>query len=106
MSLFDGMAGIVRDVMGEAVTIAPIGADPITVMAVFRETPVFFDGAEGGQIPGNQPELICAPEVADLIRNGARVKPPNGKTYAYYAAVNDTANPAPDHNVRVLLVLT
>lgn len=105
MSVFDGLAGVVRGVLGGDVTIAPADGPHITARAVFRETPEYFDGAEGGRAMAIQPELVCAPEIAELVKKGARVLPPNGKTYVYYAPARDNANPASDHNVRVLLVL-
>lgn len=69
MSIFDGMSGILNDVLGDPVIIHPSDALPTTVQAVFRREPIEVQSDEG------EPILILAPTLKvrrDLVPNIAR----------------------------------
>lgn len=65
MSLFDGMAEIFRDTLGEPVVYTPAGGAPVTIEAIYFDTPltVVLDG-EGIPVDNRNKELHVA--AADL----------------------------------------
>lgn len=81
-SVFDGVAGLIRGVLGGTVTIYPNGVAKVLTAAVFREEPLLASGGfEEAQVTVVQPFLRAdRRDVVDL-KVGDTVDPHNGKTY-------------------------
>ena len=67
-SIFDGLAGVVADVFGAPVTIAPGGASPVTIQAVLRQRQIEV-AAEDGEPVIMLETVLRAPsaDVATLV---------------------------------------
>ncbi|TQS74024.1 hypothetical protein ERN12_05955 [Rhodobacteraceae bacterium] len=81
MGVFEGMAGVLSDVLGAPVRYLPATGRPRDIQSIFREEPVTVTGDDGRDV------LIVAPSwrvsrdlVAELAR-GDLVQPGNGRTY-------------------------
>lgn len=85
MSLFDGMTGILADVFGAPVTWTPRNAPPVSLRAVFRETPVRVPTEDGGETLTVSPTLTVQRPAADSIVRGDTIEPGNGRSYRVIA---------------------
>ena len=79
--LFDGVAGLLADVLGAPVTYTPAGGAPRTIQSLFREAPVEAIDAD------NHPALTVAPtwrvqrHLVPELAHGDRIQPGNGRPY-------------------------
>ncbi|MVO14813.1 head-tail joining protein [Parasedimentitalea huanghaiensis] len=80
-SYFDGMAGLLTNILGSSVSHTPVGGEKHTLEAVFREEPVEVTGEDGRDVLVLAPTLkVPADQVAGIVR-GSLIDPANGKTY-------------------------
>lgn len=95
MSLFDGMAGILCDVMGSPVIWQPLAGAEAEITSAFREEPMEVLGADGFPIIVSQPTWRVAADRVPGWQRGDLIVPGNGKTYRIDNAV-PSASPAAD----------
>jgi len=94
-SIFDGIAGTLNAVFGDAVTWTPAGGEAQTVQAVFRRQPVRVDGPDGSETLTELPSLKVQRPLAESLSWGDVISPGDGNTYAVRAG-HPTGSPAAD----------
>jgi len=94
-NVFDGMASVISDTLGDTVTITPITGVPYDLVAVFREEPEQFDLASGGSVPMLSPTLSAPKDRLAVLAPGDVVDPKNGKTYRVISSLS-AGSPAAD----------
>ena len=80
-SIFDGMAPLLNDIFGSAVTWTPAGGVATTITARFREEPVRVLDEDGREILMTAPSLRLPKSEAASVALGDRIAPGNGRTY-------------------------
>jgi len=101
-SIFDGAAGLIRGVIGGAVTIYP-GGVATDIEAVFREEPMLASGGyESEQITVVQPVLRADRRDVFALAVGDIVDPHNGKAYRVVSDLPQ-GSPADDATVEIEL---
>lgn len=93
--LFDGMGTIVAGVLGAPVTVTPLGGNPRSIEAAFREGPRMVAGEDGFERQTVLPTLTgLQSDLADLVPGGI-VEPGNGRSYKVTGWM-PTGSPASD----------
>lgn len=95
MSLFDGMAGLLCDVMGGPVIWQPLAGAETEITSVFREEPMEVLGTDEFPVIVSQPTWRVAADRVEGWQAGDLIQPGNGKTYRIANAV-PSASPADD----------
>lgn len=95
MSIFDGMAGVLGGIFGDAVTWTPAGGTATAIRGIFREVPVEIAAEDGSAVLAVQPMLKVQRPAADAIKTDDAVAPGNGRTYRI-AARHPSGSPAAD----------
>jgi hypothetical protein len=94
-ALFDGLAGLLNDVFGSAVTHTPQGGSSRVIKAVFRDEPESVTDREGYQYLVTVPTLrVLKADAADIARDDT-IEPGNGVTYIVLNA-QPNGSPASD----------
>jgi hypothetical protein len=94
-SVFDGMAGILTDVLGDPVTYIPAGGVPRSVPSVFRREPINITDPDGREVLIMAPTWRVQRDLAPEARRGDRILAPDGLTYDL-VNVQPTGSPAAD----------
>lgn len=82
MSVFDGMAGLLNDVLGGPVTFVDSATNAqVTVTAVFREEPIEVAGENGGLVLIEQPSVRVPQTLAPGLKRGDRVILGDGRQF-------------------------
>lgn len=96
MSVFDGMAGLLNDVLGGPVTFVDAGTGAqVTVAAMFREEPIEVAGEQGGFVLIEQPTVRVPNTLAPGLRRGDQVIVPDGRQFRIESTIG-TGSPAAD----------
>lgn len=93
--IFDGLAALLNDVFGSAVTHTPQGGEARVIQAIFRDEPETVTDREGNQYLVTAPTLRVQKADADLIAREDQIEPGNGITYIVLNAQPD-GSPASD----------
>lgn len=94
-SIFDGMAGILADVVGSLVAYQPRSGDLRDLQSVFREAPIEIEGADGHEVLISAPSWRVARDLAPEVRRGDHITVSGGRVFKIMN-VHPTASPARD----------
>ncbi len=93
--IFDGLAGLLTDVLGSPVTYQPRAGATRDVASIFRERPIEVEGADGQIVRIDAPSWrVCRTLVEDPGR-GDQILLPDGRIFTVQA-VHRTGSPAAD----------
>ncbi|MFV0303563.1 MAG: hypothetical protein ACK5IP_22300 [Paracoccus sp. (in: a-proteobacteria)] len=95
VSIFDGMAGIFSDVLGESVGYRPQGGISRDVVSIFREAPIEVEGADGQIVRIDAPTWRVRRDLAPEVRRGDQIVLQDGRTFSVMV-VHPTGSPASD----------
>ena len=74
-SVFDGLASAITGAFGEAVTLTDTTGAAAAVQAIFRESPIEFETADGRPMAVVTPNLRVRKDLAPLVARGWTVVP-------------------------------
>ena len=94
-NLFDGIASVISETLGDTVTITPLAGGAYDVVAIFREEPEYFELEQGGRVPTIRPALSVPADQLTALQVGDVVGPINGKTYRVISS-QTAGSPAAD----------
>ncbi|WP_041527107.1 head-tail joining protein [Paracoccus aminophilus] len=93
--IFDGMAGILADVVGTSITYHPASGAARDIQSVFREAPIEVEGADGHEVLITAPTWRVSRAIVPDVRRGDRIAVSGGRIFRVMA-VHPTASPAMD----------
>lgn len=101
-SIFDGMASIINDVLGDPVTYVPKGGDARVIHSMFREMPTEAIDEDGHAVIITSPSWRVRRSDAPELGRGDRIEAPNGK---FYTVLNVSASGSPAADAMVICEL-
>lgn len=94
-SIFDGVAGILADVVGDLVAYQPQSGVSRDIQSIFREAPIEVEGADGHEVLITAPSWRVSRHLAPEVRRGDRISVPGGRAFKIMN-VHPTGSPARD----------
>lgn len=84
-AIYDGIAGLINDVFGDAVTYTPASGVPREVVSIFREEPVDLQDADGHLVRSLGPTWRVKRVLVPELKRGDTITLRNGRVYEVQA---------------------
>lgn len=94
-SIFDGMTGLLSDVLGYPVIYSPASGSSREIGSIVREAPIEVDGADGQIVRIDAPTWRVRRDLVPEVRRGDRITLPDGRVFAVMV-VHPAGSPASD----------
>lgn len=94
-SIFDGIAGLLSDVLGASVTYHPVAGAARDVQSVFREAPIEVEGADGQIVRIDAPTWRVQRDLVADPRRGDQITLSDGRAFTVQV-VHRSGSPAAD----------
>ncbi|RWR55084.1 hypothetical protein EOW66_02140 [Sinirhodobacter huangdaonensis] len=95
MSIFDGMAGVLSDMLGSPVTYMPRGGGSRQIGSIFRRHPTEDVDRDGHAVLVMAPTWRVRSDLAPEVQRGDRIAPGDGRIYEILNA-QPSGSPAVD----------
>ena len=93
--IFDGMSGILSEVLGSRITYFPQDGSSRQIQSIFRDTPIEVEGADGQLVRIDAPTWRVRRDLAPDLRRDDRITLSDGRSFRVMV-VHSLGSPARD----------